>query len=107
MINCDSCGIALGTERVWLGDKSYCCAGCEAGGPCVCTYERDLGRYPPSHYARPVSFAELLDRYESGIEKRTEGSRPAKAVDKPIQAHEQTDTRLNVRDLENEAGNEA
>jgi len=74
MSTCDSCGIVLGAERVQLEEKLYCCSGCTAGGPCVCTYEQDLGRFPPAQYARPVSLAELLDRYESGIQKRVPGS---------------------------------
>ena len=65
---CGSCGIALEAERIRRRDGLYCCAGCAGGGPCVCTYEHDLGRYPPSYYAKPVSLSELLDRYESGAE---------------------------------------
>jgi hypothetical protein len=73
MVTCGSCGIALGPDLVYRGDEPYCCTGCTAGGPCVCTYEQDLGRYPPAPYARPVSFTELLDRYERGIQKRVRG----------------------------------
>ena len=68
MITCDSCAIALGSERVRVLDGVYCCVGCAAGGPCVCTYEHDLGRYPPSPYAKPVSMSDLFDRYERGAE---------------------------------------
>ncbi len=68
MITCESCDITLAGEPLRLEGKFYCCAGCSAGGPCVCTYEHDLGRYPPAHYARPVSLAELLDRYDKGIQ---------------------------------------
>jgi len=68
MTTCDSCGIRLDPECLRIEDEPYCCAGCAAGGPCNCTYEQDLGRFPPSHYARRVSFADLLDRYERGIQ---------------------------------------
>jgi hypothetical protein len=61
---CDSCSILLGAERIRASDRDYCCTGCAAGGPCVCTYEHDLGRYPPSHYARPISMSEIFDRYD-------------------------------------------
>jgi len=74
MTSCDSCRIRLGPDCVSVEDRRYCCAGCAAGGPCVCTYEHDLGRYPPSHYARPVSLADLLDRYEMGIETNIQPS---------------------------------
>ena len=74
MTTCDSCGIALGAEPVHLEEKLYCCSGCTAGGPCICSYDQDLGRFPPAQYARPVSLAELLDRYERGIQKRGPGS---------------------------------
>jgi len=84
MVTCDSCGIALGAESVYPGEELYCCAGCTAGGPCVCTYEQDLGRFPPAQYARPVSLAELLDRYEKGIQKPVQGS----GVQTPAKPHE-------------------
>jgi len=71
MAACESCGIRLGADCLHVDDNAYCCTGCAAGGPCVCTYENDLGHYPPAHYARPVSLAELLGRYEEGI--RTNG----------------------------------
>ena len=84
MVTCNSCGIDLGADFANSGDELYCCAGCTVGGPCVCTYEQDLGRYPPAPYARPVSLAELLDRYEGGIQKPIRGTgvqTPAKADD--------------------------
>ena len=77
MITCDSCRIGLGSEHLQLEEAFYCCAGCAAGGPCVCTYEHDLRRYPPALYALPVSLSELLDRYENGIQERA----PGKTVD--------------------------
>ena len=72
MVTCGSCGIPLGGESVSSADEVYCCAGCAVGGPCICTYEQDLGRYPPVQYARPVSLSELLDRYESGIQTQVQ-----------------------------------
>jgi len=78
---CDSCGIHVGPECVQLEDKPFCCAGCAAGGPCICTYEHDLGRYPPSAYARPVSLADLLDRYERGIQM---SAQPAAITPPPL-----------------------
>ncbi len=71
MNTCDSCKMALEGEAVRVEDGLYCCSGCAVGGPCVCTYEHHLGRYPPAHYARPVSLADLLDRYERGMQERT------------------------------------
>jgi hypothetical protein len=84
MVTCNSCGIPLGADSAYPGDELYCCSGCSGGGPCICTYEQDLGRYPPAQYARPVSLAELLDRYEGGIQKPIRGTglpAPAKERD--------------------------
>lgn len=71
MNTCDSCKITLEGEPVSAGDSLFCCIGCAAGGPCVCTYEHHLGRYPPAHIARPVSLSDLLDRYEKGMQRRS------------------------------------
>jgi len=73
MTTCASCDIKLGAEVVLGPDGLYCCAGCADGGPCICTYEQDLGRYPPSRYAKPVSLSELFDRYERDVQKDVEG----------------------------------
>jgi hypothetical protein len=74
MNTCESCGIKIapGPESVSTRDGAFCCAGCARGGPCVCTYEHDLGRYPPSHYAKPISLSDLLDRYEKGVQREIE-----------------------------------
>ena len=76
MAACESCGIRLGSDCLHVDGNPYCCAGCASGGPCICTYEHDLGRYPPTHYARPVSLADLLDRYEEGIQTSTKPANP-------------------------------
>jgi hypothetical protein len=74
MTTCDSCGIEIeaGPESITAPDGAFCCAGCARGGPCVCTYQHDLGRYPPSLYARPISLSDLLDRYEEGVQREIE-----------------------------------
>lgn len=74
MTTCDSCNIRLGPQVFSSQDKLYCCAGCAAGGPCLCSYQQDLGRYPPAHYARPVSLPELLDQYEREIQGEINGN---------------------------------
>ena len=73
MPNCASCDIKLGADSVRGSDGLYCCTGCAGGGPCICTYEHDLGRYPPSRYAKPISISELLDRYDRNVKKDAEG----------------------------------
>jgi hypothetical protein len=73
MTNCALCHIKLGAESIRGPDGVYCCVGCAHDGPCVCTYEDDLGRYPPSHYAKPVSLSELFDRYEKDPQKEADG----------------------------------
>ena len=72
MTNCASCEIKLGADSVRGSDGQYCCTGCAEGGTCICTYEHDLGRYPPSHYAKPISISELFDRYEREVQKHGE-----------------------------------
>jgi len=87
MAICDSCRIRIDPDCIRIEGKLYCCAGCAAGGPCICTYEHGLGRYPPSHYARPVSLADLLDRYERGIQMRAQPAdaiRPQPASEEPF-----------------------
>ena len=74
MTTCDSCNIRLGPQAFSSQDKLYCCAGCAAGGPCLCSYQQDLGRYPPAHYARPVSLPDLLDQYEREIQRKFKGN---------------------------------
>jgi hypothetical protein len=74
MTQCASCRIRLGPDNVTCDGQLYCCVGCVAGGPCVCTYEQDLGRYPPAFYARPISLSELLDRYEKGFPMKVQPS---------------------------------
>jgi hypothetical protein len=39
---CASCEVLIAGRPVYRMDEAYCCAGCAAGGPCVCTYEADL-----------------------------------------------------------------
>ena len=73
MTNCASCEIKLGADSVRGSDGRYCCTGCADGGPCICTYEHDLGRYPPSRYAKPISISELFDRYERDVQADAEG----------------------------------
>lgn len=84
MTNCDSCNIRLGLQFFSAQDKQYCCAGCGAGGPCLCSYQQDLGRYPPAHYARPVSLPDLLDQYESEIQREVKGN-DARKTDQAIE----------------------
>jgi hypothetical protein len=36
---CASCEGVLGMFRVARPDGTYCCLGCTAGGPCICTYD--------------------------------------------------------------------
>ena len=39
---CASCEMVLTGRPVYSMDETYCCTGCAAKGPCVCTYEADL-----------------------------------------------------------------
>jgi hypothetical protein len=39
---CASCEGAIVARPVYRMDEAYCCVGCAAGGPCVCSYEADL-----------------------------------------------------------------
>ena len=39
LTTCASCEGVLGMFRVERPDGIYCCLGCTAGGPCICTYD--------------------------------------------------------------------
>jgi hypothetical protein len=39
---CASCDGRITDRPVYRMDGAYCCTGCAAGGPCVCSYEADL-----------------------------------------------------------------
>ncbi len=44
---CASCDIDLTDPRLLVVEgRAYCCRGCAKGGPCVCSYVDDPGRYP-------------------------------------------------------------
>jgi hypothetical protein len=36
-------------------DETYCCTGCAAGGPCLCTYEADLADDGVNHLGLPFA----------------------------------------------------
>jgi hypothetical protein len=38
-LRCAACDIELTEKWTFLGGEVFCCRGCGAGGPCVCTYE--------------------------------------------------------------------
>ncbi|NJD28997.1 MAG: hypothetical protein FIA92_11945 [Chloroflexi bacterium] len=39
---CASCEAFISGRPVYRMDEAYCCIGCAAGGPCICTYEADM-----------------------------------------------------------------
>ena len=43
---CASCDIELNTLPHVVGGLLYCCRGCAAGGPCVCSYVGNPAKYP-------------------------------------------------------------
>lgn len=64
-MRCSSCDIELSDGRVVVVDgRTYCCSGCAAGGPCVCTYEDEHLRLSRTGRGWRVMVGELLDRYE-------------------------------------------
>jgi hypothetical protein len=40
---CASCEVQIAGRPVFHVGLPFCCAGCVAGGPCLCTYEEDPG----------------------------------------------------------------
>ena len=60
MLRCASCDIELSGQPVTANGRRYCCLGCADGGPCVCTYERDAGRYPRNGHATHEVLRETL-----------------------------------------------
>ena len=40
--HCASCEALIPGRPIYQRDEAYCCIGCAADGPCVCSYEADL-----------------------------------------------------------------
>jgi hypothetical protein len=41
--SCSTCEVDIVGRPVLRGGLPFCCAGCAAGGPCTCSYDRDQG----------------------------------------------------------------
>ena len=51
--HCASCDHPFSDRPVYRMDEAYCCTGCAAGGPCICTYEADLAEDGVDHLGLP------------------------------------------------------
>lgn len=45
-ISCTSCEVEVVGRPVVHEGLPFCCAGCAAGGPCTCSYDRDRAAEP-------------------------------------------------------------
>lgn len=73
-MKCESCDIELIVVPLWRTDRCYCCSGCAAGGPCICSYVDDPGRLGNKSGIVPTRISDLLDRYDSEIEREGSGT---------------------------------
>ncbi|MDA0270818.1 MAG: hypothetical protein O2798_01125 [Chloroflexi bacterium] len=59
--HCVNCEEVIGSVPVYLDGEPYCCHGCVAGGPCMCTHRTEASRWSNQHEVRetrePVSAA--------------------------------------------------
>ena len=68
---CASCEIELVGRPVYRLDEAYCCDGCAAGGPCMCTYESDLAEDAVDRIGLPFATPErAVDDGEHALEPR-------------------------------------
>ena len=52
-VTCASCEVRIEGRGVFHDGLPFCCAGCVAGGPCLCTYEEDHEDDQPAAH-RPI-----------------------------------------------------
>ena len=52
---CASCDIEIEKSALVVGGVAYCCRGCVDGGPCVCSYVGDLGKYPRNGHGSSIT----------------------------------------------------
>ena len=60
-MRCACCDIELTGSPLMVDGKPFCCAGCAGGGPCICTYEGDQGRYPRNGHHDPLLVPGLFE----------------------------------------------
>ncbi len=53
--HCASCDGVITGRPVYRMDEAYCCLGCAAGGPCICSYEADLADDGVDHLGMPFA----------------------------------------------------
>ncbi len=51
---CACCDIELHESPLIVQGSAYCCKGCASGGPCVCSYVGDRGKYPRNGHTDKV-----------------------------------------------------
>jgi hypothetical protein len=55
---CVSCHVEIRTEPVFHVGLPFCCAGCVAGGPCICSYDEEPVREPIPLYPERLPVVE-------------------------------------------------
>ncbi len=60
-MKCSSCDIEITGKALMVDGKPYCCRGCAEGGPCICSYEGDLGRYPRNGHHDLLALPDLFE----------------------------------------------
>jgi hypothetical protein len=61
---CATCEAAINGSPTFDTGLPFCCAGCAAGGPCLCSYDAEIANHPAVRYC--LDIAPLL---ESGAER--------------------------------------
>ena len=51
---CASCQVEIGSEPVFHVGLPFCCAGCVAGGPCICSYDEEPVHEPAQVQPAPA-----------------------------------------------------
>lgn len=70
---CASCDSFITGRTVYRMDEAYCCVGCAAGGPCLCTYEADLADDGVDHLGLPFAMDGSITEAVEGTEVAVAG----------------------------------
>ena len=63
---CVTCEAEIAGQAVFLVGLPFCCAGCAAGGPCICSYDEEVPDHDPAG-GTTASAAALADDTEAWL----------------------------------------
>ncbi len=82
---CSNCEEPVAHTPVYFDGRPYCCVGCVAGGPCLCTYEEPGERHEQNTTPRPV-MAGVASPSRSSVPPMPDDPRPVPPAPSPDQS---------------------